>query len=40
MKNYFLSARFEISKQASGIGILKFCAEHRKRSKATDSGKF
>ena len=40
MKNYFLAARSEISKQASGTGNLKFCSERRERSKATDSGKF
>jgi hypothetical protein len=39
-KNYLLSAQSEISKQTSGTGNLKFCAERRERSRATDSGKF
>ncbi|WP_297882189.1 hypothetical protein [uncultured Campylobacter sp.] len=39
-KACFLAVRSEISKQTSGTRILKFCAEHRERSKATDSGKF
>ncbi|WP_298027258.1 hypothetical protein [uncultured Campylobacter sp.] len=35
-----MSVQSEISKQTSGTGILKFCAERRERSGATDSGKF